>query len=227
VTSAEVDFSTRLVNIYGQSFGTTDPTVSFAGIPVQVLSHDDSLITFVVPGFLFKPGTYLVSVSTGPNAYSNSSLAVTLGNHGPTGPQGPQGPKGDKGDTGPAGAPGPKGDQGERGPVGPQGIDGPTGPQGLQGAQGPAGTPRTFSCVTRFGPPKETGDWSKASVASCVSGETLTGGACEEGGGNNFGTTGRIIRTSSGVWQYQCGISNTAAAKGNTVRANAQCCVLK
>jgi len=137
VTSADVDASRGRLNIYGQAFGTIPPTVKFAGFPVQVLSHEDALIIVQVPVVLLKtPGTYLVAVSTGTNAYSNSSLAVTLGVQGPKGDPGPAGPQGPKGDIGPVG---PKGDTGATGAKGDPGPVGATGPKGDIGPQGPSG----------------------------------------------------------------------------------------
>ncbi len=157
ITSAHADGATGKLYIYGQEFGSAEPSVIFAGLPVSILSHSATAITASIPyGLLGTPGTYLLSVSRGSTPEENSALGVTVGQQGPkgdkgdTGAAGPQGIPGVKGDPGPVG---PKGDTGPIGPTGPQGDPGPVGPvgpQGPRGAQGPVG-PQGESGVVLFG----------------------------------------------------------------------------
>lgn len=73
------------------------------------------------------PGSFLLTVSTGPGLSQFDAFPVTIGSVGPQGDPGPPGPQGEMGPPGP---------QGEVGPAGPQGEVGPPGPTGPQGAPG-------------------------------------------------------------------------------------------
>ncbi len=153
IIGASADIEGGTITIEGQNFGT-NPKVSI-GIPggqlqaLNVLQAQDNRIIAALTDF--TPGTYMLSVSSGPATTQNDGMDFTIGAvgetgpqgpQGETGPQGPQGPKGDKGDTGavgPIGPQGPKGDTGPAGPTGPAGATGPQGPKGDTGIQGPAG----------------------------------------------------------------------------------------
>jgi hypothetical protein len=161
VTSAYPTASTGKLDIYGAGFGSTAPTVTFAGFPASVVSYSDTTLTVSIPyGLLNLPGTYLLSVSRGTTPADNSALGVTVGQQGPKGDPGPAGatgatgatgakgakgetgpagPKGDTGATGATGATGSKGDTGPAGPTGDTGLPGPEGPKGEMGPPGPKG----------------------------------------------------------------------------------------
>ncbi|MBK7864148.1 MAG: IPT/TIG domain-containing protein [Archangiaceae bacterium] len=146
ISSADVDYSTAQLFIYGHNFGTS-PTVTLAEVALTVTSASDDTVVAKVPGsFITHPGTYLLGVSRGgPSAVASSVFALTLGAVGPkgdtgaTGAQGPVGAQGVQGVQGPQGAQGLPGEPGATGPAGAPGAAGPTGPQGPQGAQGPQG----------------------------------------------------------------------------------------
>jgi len=124
------------------------PTVTIGGTPVQVNSNSwgsTFINASVTPALL--PGTYLMTVQTGPTRSEFDAMEVAVGVMGPEGPQGPQGeiglpgPQGDPGPPGQPGAPGPPGPPGPPGSPGVQGEIGPQGPPGPEGPEGPEGTP--------------------------------------------------------------------------------------
>ena len=162
ITSIEHDSTSDRLYVYGEGFGTTAPAVKFAGADAEVTSNKDTVLSVTVPfGLLKSPGTYLLTVSGGPEPERNSALAVTVGVQGPkgdSGPMGPQGFKGDRGDVGPQGPHGLQGLKGDRGDVGPQGphglqgLKGDTGPQGPQGPYGLKGDRGDFGPQGPVGP---------------------------------------------------------------------------
>lgn len=137
-----------LVDLRGVNF-SRHAQVSIAGRPVaeRVISSRRIVASVSPP---LGPGSYTVTVATGPGRAGFDAFELTVGAVGPPGPVGPQGPVGPPGEPGPAGAPGPAGPQGPigpTGPVGPAGADGavgatgPAGPVGPPGPQGPEGPP--------------------------------------------------------------------------------------
>lgn len=104
ITKVEVNYALSQMTIHGRNFGTASgipPVVQFMGTGVGVVTYDTSKVIISVPLAFLEAGSYLLTMSIGPNIEQNDSFNVTLG---PTGPQGPPGPKGD---TGPQGPPGP------------------------------------------------------------------------------------------------------------------------
>jgi collagen triple helix repeat protein/IPT/TIG domain-containing protein len=127
INRVEVDDAAGLITINGSGFGTDIPLVTLEGVPVNVVSNNNTQIVVDLPAGTV-PGTYLLrviqQVAGGPfGGRSVATFNATVGEMGPVGPQGPAGPAG------------PQGVQGVPGPQGPQGI------QGAQGPQGPQGTP--------------------------------------------------------------------------------------
>lgn len=107
VASAEVNYLTGQMTLSGKNFiGSKAPTVEVAGSVAQLVSYTDTTISVILPPGL-GPGSYLLTVTTGPGAIQSGSFWATIGAVGPVGPPGPSGPKGDTGDTGPQGPPGP------------------------------------------------------------------------------------------------------------------------
>ncbi|WP_434386500.1 hypothetical protein [Melittangium boletus] len=177
-----------------------------------------------------QPGSYLLTLSTGPNLDQNDAFDVTIGTAGPKGDTGAQGPQGPKGDTGAQGPQGPKGDTGPQGIQGAKGDTGAQGPQGVQGiqglkgdtgAQGPAGTPRSFSC--RYPTGASVNSYSyPGSYVGCLPGEYLTGGACTVSGSSTIGSEGTIMTVSGNV-SYACVLAGPASTSAK-IRAEGVCC---
>jgi hypothetical protein len=218
IIGASADIEGGTITIEGRNFGT-HPQVSI-GIPggqlqaLNVLQVQDNRIIAALTDF--TPGTYLLSVSSGPATTQNDGMDFTIGAvgetgpqgpQGETGPQGPQGPKGDKGDTGavgPAGPQGSKGDTGPAGPAGPAGATGPQGPKGDTGAQGPAGP---MGPPVTLNPSEETRDVVVA--ASDYSTSWVGGLLCPQGkilvsgGYQIFSNVVRVKRSFIGAaWGY-------------------------
>jgi hypothetical protein len=121
INRVEVDFAILQIEIHGSGFGTAAPNVTLEGVPLALVSNNDTLIVATLPAGTV-PGTYLLRVGKaaggGPfGGQGSASFHVTVGAVGPQGPQGPAGP------------------------AGPQGVPGPPGPQGVQGVPGPQGPP--------------------------------------------------------------------------------------
>lgn len=145
ITKVEANYVASQLVIHGQNLATASgvpPIVQFMGKGVGVVAYDAADVTISVPLAFLGAGSYLLTMSTGPNVEQNDSFEVTLGTQGPkgdpgpqglTGPQGSSGLKGDKGDTGDTGPQGLKGDKGDTGPQGNAGPRGDTGPQGPSG----------------------------------------------------------------------------------------------
>ncbi|QRO00042.1 collagen-like protein [Archangium violaceum] len=118
ITKVEVNYALSQMTIHGRNFGTASgipPVVQFMGTGVGVVTYDTSKVIISVPLAFLEAGSYLLTMSIGPNIEQNDSFNVTLGTQGPKGDPGPQG------STGPQGSPGPKGDKGDTGPQGPPG----------------------------------------------------------------------------------------------------------
>ncbi len=174
ITRASADLPTHTITIGGVHLlgdnGKKQPTVlleqkvlSIVGVPTSTQMHVQ--LPFDPP-----PGTYLLTVSYGPDAgdfstfdldiatpaASASNTATTVkGDPGPAGPAGPAGPQGVKGDTGavgPAGPVGPAGATGAAGPAGQVGAAGAAGAQGPVGPMGPAGPQGTAGATGPAGP---------------------------------------------------------------------------
>ena len=155
ISRAVHDTVTDMLTIAGVNFGSGDPSVTLAGLPLDLLSFTDTLLVVDIAGF--GPGVHALVVSDGNASTRLARLDVTVGAVGPmgtqgiagetgaTGPQGEQGIQGEVGPQGPqgfqgeTGATGPQGDQGIQGPMGPQGAQGPPGPRGEVGPTGPQG----------------------------------------------------------------------------------------
>ncbi|WP_199732991.1 MULTISPECIES: collagen-like protein [Corallococcus] len=156
ITSTESDTPNDTLYIYGENFGTVKSAVRFAGIVVQpnkIQVYGDTAIVITVPyNLLDTPGTYLLSVSTGPAPEQNSALGITVGPQGPKGDTGATGPKGDTGATGPKGDIGATGPKGDTGATGPKGDIGATGPKGDIGATGPKGDIGATGAIGPVGP---------------------------------------------------------------------------
>lgn len=172
ITSASVDTSSGRVSITGNNFGVEPPTVMWAGAEVPVLTHQANHIVAEIPASLLNgPGTYLLTVwrfhygCVACEACDKTSMAVSIGLHGPPGPRGDTGapgPQGIPGDTGPAGSAGPQGpagppgapgEAGPQGDPGPQGAQGPAGPAGPQGPPGPGGAVKRVYLAQQTGLP--------------------------------------------------------------------------
>jgi hypothetical protein len=227
ITNVEVDYTQGQMFIFGRNFNTptgSAPIVHFMEIGLDVKTYGPSTVVVVLPPMLQRAGSYLLTMSTGPNLEQNDSFDVTLG------VVGPQGPKGDKGDTG---LQGPQGEKGDKGDTGPQGVKGDTGLQGSQGAtgaQGPQGHP--FQGTDRvapwgsmpgsfgsdgFGPCRERMGWSEGSseVKSTLHAPGLFG---EPGSAQS-----RRIQDASGVaanpvWQPRVRCSPCHGAHGRWKR---------
>jgi Protein of unknown function (DUF1566)/Collagen triple helix repeat (20 copies) len=169
ITSATVNYSTGMLTVTGQNFGSS-PVVTLANINFPIVPSATSSTKVVanfpndMPPASFTAGTYFLTIQ-----YRNqlpSLFSVDIGANGAQGPQGAPGPAGPAGapgvqgiagpvgatgSTGATGAPGPMGAPGTAGAAGPVGLtgatgsQGPAGPQGPAGAQGPAGPPGTGS----------------------------------------------------------------------------------
>jgi collagen triple helix repeat protein/IPT/TIG domain-containing protein len=134
INRVEVDDAAGQVEINGLGFGADEPVVTLEGVPMTVLSHNDTQVVTTLPAGTV-PGTYLLRMlQANPNGpfggRVHTDFHVTVGEEGPQGPQGVPGP------VGPQGVPGPTGATGPAGPIGPQG---PAGPNGLPdtGCPGP------------------------------------------------------------------------------------------
>jgi hypothetical protein len=141
VSVAATDAGATTLFLAGSGFHA-DSRVLLGSQPLAVLAvaTDGSTLTAQLPAGL-APGTYLVTLVTGPGQVQQAAFAVTLG---AVGPQGDPGPAGPEGAAGPAGSPGPAGPAGPAGPsgaAGAKGADGAPGPAGANGAAGPAGAP--------------------------------------------------------------------------------------
>lgn len=127
-----------------------------------------------------------------------------------------------RGPVGPAGAPGAAGAAGAQGPAGPQGAQGVQGVQGPTGATGPAGattvTTRFSGLVVR---PSGGGAGTIQATATCLAGETATGGGF--GIGNSANNDDDQVRYSNREGQAHRVIVDDWAGDGAEVRAHVNC----
>jgi Collagen triple helix repeat (20 copies) len=141
LTSATADLDAGQVTIHGENLVGRRrlPEVALAGWPLTVVSASDDVVVALLPAGV-EPGTYLLTLSTGPGHSRSDAFHVAIGSVGPPGPPGPPGASGSPGDTGPQGLPGPKGDKGDSGAPGLAGsLDALNGlPCTLNGAPGSA-----------------------------------------------------------------------------------------
>ena len=139
VTAATADTSQSLLFVAGQGF-TPSAVVFLGGLPlggVVVNGPGTALSALLPPGV--PPGSYSLTVVTGPAAVQTTVFSVTLGAAGPRGEDGAPGPAGPAGADGAPGLPGVQGPQGPQGPPGFPGPGGPAGPSGPQGESGASG----------------------------------------------------------------------------------------
>jgi hypothetical protein len=214
ITNVEVDYAQGQMFIYGRNFGTSDgsaPSVHLMEIGVQVKTYGPSTVVITLPPVLQRAGSYLLTMSTGPNVEQNDSFEVTLGVAGPQGPQGPVGP------VGPVGPQGPKGDPGPQGPVGATGAQGPQGEQGIPGYTG------ALSCRVVSGPSVNSYIYP-GSYVGCGYGESLTGGTCY----SNSSTVGAVSNVGGvgGVLSYTCTLRGPASTTAKAT-AEAICCKVR
>src|SRR5262245_28088316 len=78
IKTASVDFSTNLITIKGENFGSTTPIVKIGGDQLIVKSFDPNTQTIVafLPGVL-NPAAYLLTVSTGNGANLTTDSNIT------------------------------------------------------------------------------------------------------------------------------------------------------
>ena len=220
ITNVEVDYAQSQMFIHGRNFSTytgVPPTVHFMEIGMDVKTYGPSTIVVTLPSMLQWPGTYLLTMSTGPNLEQNDSFDVTLG---------VVGPKGDKGDPGIQGLRGDKGDQGIQGLKGDPGIQGPKGDKGDQGIQGVKGDPGyTGALYCRVVAGATVNEYVfPGSYAGCVTGETLTGGTCYSSTAA-IGTASNVTSVS-GIRVFGCALRGTASTTAK-VTAEALCCKVR
>ncbi|QRN96992.1 collagen-like protein [Archangium violaceum] len=230
ITSVEADPAAGRLYIYGEGFGTVTPTVKFAAFPAGVLAQQDAALTVSIPfGLLKSPGTYLLTVSTGPGSEQNSALAVTVAAPGAKGDTGPAGPKGD---TGPAGATGARGDIGPVGPQGPQGVKGDPGVAGPPGAKGDKGDQGEVGPAGPIGPKGDKGDKGDRGdvgpagggldcAAQTVTGRPVRGAVF--GGGYTYEGTISVPALSDGQVSVRWGYPAGGPATSNGARFLVQC----
>jgi len=77
----------------GLCFGTSKPAVTLDEMSLAVTSFGPTAIQATLPSPL-QPGSYHLTVVTGPGAPWTGELDVTIGNAGPQGPAGATGPQG-------------------------------------------------------------------------------------------------------------------------------------
>ncbi|HUE88924.1 MAG TPA: hypothetical protein VMO26_22830 [Vicinamibacterales bacterium] len=138
IGAASFDASTERLTIHGRNFGSAPGVVTLNGFSLPPLAWTSTFIEVSLSKATL-PGTYLLTVSSGPGVAHFDTLDVTLGS---VGPPGEPGPPGAPGETGATGEPGPAGQKGDPGPPGPPG---PSASEGLAGKScGPTGVLRGF-----------------------------------------------------------------------------------
>ena len=151
VTSAAANSTLSELSIQGANFGSAEPKVFLAGVPLQVLFWSPTSISANLPAGV-QPGSYPLvvvrtsesngkSVKKSAKAQLKASgwLDVTLGAVGPEGIPGETGATGSDGAPGAPGATGTAGTDGNDGAAGATGSAGVTGATGTNGATGPPG----------------------------------------------------------------------------------------
>lgn len=147
ISTVSVDLDAGIMTITGKNFdiGPNPTTVTLGGFGnLNITSNNGTMLVVSFQEGLIPPGTYLLSVSSGPGPKKNAEQSITIGVQGPEGNPGDPGTPGDPGEQGPQGpqgVPGPQGPQGESGPQGLKGDSGDTGPMGPAGEKGDKGDP--------------------------------------------------------------------------------------
>lgn len=128
VTGAEPNFTDGTILISGRNLGESAPFSGVVELFVPMLGTEElivvdfdparqEILVVMPPGIDATPGTFLLTVTTGPGTTQFDAFDVTVGAVGPPGPVGPQGPTGPKGEPGPEGPPGPQGPPGPPGTI--------------------------------------------------------------------------------------------------------------
>ena len=146
IRNARIDLAANTITIQGLNLGTDTPLVRLDLFDLTVQTATSELIVAdLFPGM--PSGSYLLSVSPGPDYNKQVLFEVAVGLIGAVGPQGPAGEPGAIGPAGPAGLIGPIGPAGPTGPAGPQGPAGPGGVVISAGAVAPGNSP---TATTQF-----------------------------------------------------------------------------
>ncbi len=206
ILSSSVEVSTNRLVITGQNFNAT-PVVLLGGFPaLTLLSATANQIVVSLPAAAV-PGSYSLSVVTGPKADEFDETVVVLGAVGPTGATGSPGPVGPAGPAGPIGPAGAPGAAGVAGSVGPAGAVGPPGPAGALGAIGPAGPAGAVGAIGPAGPPGSVGPAGAIGPAG-PTGATGAAGPPGPAGPSGAGASAFLYQASRGRAYF----SNTGAS---------------
>lgn len=205
IESVSVDLANEVLIVHGDGFGSAQPLVRLAGVPLTLISAAPTQLVVYLPAAT-TPGAYLLTVEKQTNGDKAAGFVVTIGAVGPQGPQGPagpngpQGPAGNKGDVGPAGPAGPAGPQGPAGPAGPagaQGAVGPAGPQGPKGDVGPQGP---------AGPKGDTGPAGAVGPTGAAGPQGAVGPAGPQGPMGPFGPVGPQGPNGVSGWEVRSSV---------------------
>ena len=137
ITAASFDSTAERLTITGRHF-RGGGAVTLNGFPLPPVVWTDNAIVVMLSN-LTPPGSYLLTVATGPAQVQFDAFDVTLGAAGPKGDKGDQGERGEKGDQGEPGQQGAQGDAGEKGDKGDSGEKGEKGDKGDPGEKGARG----------------------------------------------------------------------------------------
>jgi hypothetical protein len=232
ITNVEVDYTQRQMFIYGRNFNTptgAPPIIHLMEIGVDVKIYGPSTVVVALPESLLRLGSYLLTMSAGPNVEQNDSFDVTLGTVGPEGlatlakttPEA-EGTNCAAGGTRlELGA-----DANRNGVLDITEVDWTltkylcNGERGLQGLKGDRGG--FAGCTLRTGPKSTSRFYGSGSWAVCESNEILTGGACPLADGFTASTSGSFM-SSDGRHVYACKITGPMDTTGAAV-AQAMCC---
>jgi hypothetical protein len=235
ITNVEVDYTQRQMFIYGRNFNTptgAPPIVHLMEIGVDVKIYGPSTVVVALPELLLRPGSYLLTMSAGPNVEQNDSFDVTLGTVGSQGPEGlatlakttPEAAGtncvagGTKLELGT--------DANRNGVLDITEVDWTltkylcNGERGLQGQKGDRGS--FAGCTLRSGPKSTSRSYASASWAVCETDEILTGGACALADGTTSSTSGTFT-SNGGRSVYACKITGPMDTTGVAI-AQAMCC---
>lgn len=232
ITNVEVDYPQHQMFIYGRNFNTptgAPPIIHLMDIGVDVKIYGPSTVVVALPESLLRPGSYLLTMSAGPNVEQNDSFDVTLGTVGPEGlaTLAKTTPEAAGTNCAAGGTKLELGADANRNSV----LDitevdwtltkylcnGGAGPQGPKGDRG-----GFAGCTLRIGPKSTSRSYASASWAVCESNEILTGGACALADGTTSSTSGTFT-SSGGRYVYACKITGPLETTGAAV-AQAMCC---
>ena len=146
ITRARV-VNNSIVEIFGSNFGTALPSVFLERVSLTGVVAIPGGISANLP-LNTQPGTYLLTVSSGPSNTDFGTISLTVGAVGLTGDKGSKGDKGDKGDQGLQGIQGVKGDKGDKGDPGVSGYQLVTNPQTIGAGSPPLFFTISASCPT-------------------------------------------------------------------------------